>query len=52
MKITETKYSIEIKGSLNAKKVELVEAKNVMNQPLVRSHFSENLPGIAPFSVH
>lgn len=32
------------------KKVELVEAKNVMNQSLVRGHFSENLPG--PFSVH
>lgn len=51
MKITETKYSIEIKGSLNVK-VELVKAKNVKNQPLVRGHFSENLPGIAPFSVH
>lgn len=34
------------------KRVELVEAKNVMNQPLVRGHFSEKLPGIAHFSVH
>lgn len=34
------------------KKVELAEAKNVMNQPLVRGDFSENLPGIAPFFMH
>lgn len=34
------------------KKVELVEVKNVINQSLVRGHFSDNLPGVAPFSVH
>lgn len=53
MKIMETKYSTEIKRSLNVfKKVELVEAKNAINQPLERGRFSENLPGIAPFLVH
>lgn len=53
MKIMETKHSTEIKRSLNVfKKVELVEAKNAINQPLERGRFSENLPGIAPFLVH